>query len=485
MSAANLPLPERMPLPERLAFVDLETTGANLQRDGITEIAIIRVERGRVVARWESLVNPGRPIPQLIQSFIGITDEMVADAPGFAELADAVAALLDGCVFVAHNARFDYGFLKNAFAGLGRSLNAPVMCTIKLSRALYPEFHRHGLDALIERHGLVCDARHRAMGDTDALWQFAQLVEQSFPAETLQQAVTRAMKAPARPPGLPEGAIEGMPPAPGVYLFFATQTAPEGGRPDLPIYIGKSVNLRTRVMEHFSAATRKGKEAELARQVRRVDWIETAGELGALLLEADLIRLRQPLHNRLLRASEETFALRMVPGRKRPPVLERVRIANTDPRDWEGLFGAFRNRKEAENMLRELAQAYQLCPRRLGIEPGSSGPCTAFGMKRCAGVCAGKESFDAHDARLLGALGSARLKPWPWPGAVVLPEYHEASGCKAFHVLDHWCHLGSVEARDEIPAVLESVQPRFELDTYRILSRWLASAENLAAAEPL
>lgn len=485
MPDANRSLSEVAAFPERLAFVDLETTGANLQRDGITEIAIIRVERGEVVERWESLVNPGRPIPPNIQQFIGITDEMVADAPAFADLADAIEALLDGCVFVAHNARFDYGFLKNAFAGLGRSLNAPVLCTIKLSRALYPDHHRHGLDALIERHGLVCDARHRAMGDTDALVQFTRLIEASFPPETVVQAVTRAMKAPTRPPGLPDGAIEGMPASPGVYLFYSTESAPEGGGADLPIYIGKSVNLRTRVLEHFSAAGRKNKEADLTRQIKRVDWIETAGELGALLLEAELVRTRQPLHNRLLRASEETFALRLVPGRKRPPVLERVRISGSDPQQWEGLYGAFRGRKEAENLLRELAMAYQLCPRRLGVEPGSRGPCMAYGMKRCAGVCAGKESVEAHDARLEGALGSVRLKPWPWPAAVVLAEHDQLSGREAFHVLDHWCHLGTVSQRSELEPLLASATRVFELDTYRLLARWLSAPDRLEAVEPL
>lgn len=471
-----------MSLPARLAFVDLETTGAHPLRDGITEIAIIRVEHGEVVARWESLVNPGRPIPPIIERVIGITDQMVATAPAFAELADTVEALLEGCVFVAHNARFDYGFLKNAFAGLGRSLDAPVLCTIKLSRALYPEHHRHGLDALIERHGLVCAARHRAMGDTDALWQFAQLVEQAFAPDLLGQAVVRAMKAPARPPGLPEGSVEGLPDAPGVYLFFATAAPPEDGRPDLPIYIGKGVSVRTRVMEHFAAATGKGKEAELVRQVRRVDWVETAGELGALLLEAELVKARQPLHNRVLRASEETFALRLALGRRRPPVIERVRIAATDPREWEGLYGAFRNRKEAENLLRELALLYQLCPRRLGIEPGTVGPCTAHKSKRCAGVCAGRETPAAHDARLAGALASAALKPWPWAGAVVVAERHAASGHEAYHVLDHWCHLATVERRAEVDAALAAARS-FDLDTYRILSRWFAIPGKLAQVE--
>ena len=137
------------------------------------------------------------------------------------------------------------------------------------------------LDALIERHGLVCTARHRALGDTEALYQFAGLIAGQFGRDVLDPAIVKAMRAPSRPAGLPEGVLEGVPEGPGVYLFY--------GENALPIYIGKSVSLRSRVMSHFSSDHRSGKEAKLTQQVRRVEWLPTAGELGALLLEARLV----------------------------------------------------------------------------------------------------------------------------------------------------------------------------------------------------
>ncbi len=470
-------------LPARLAFIDVETTGAHPVRDRVTEIAILRVEEGHVVARWESLVNPGMPIPRMIQDLIGITDDMVAQAPPFAALADSVAMLLEDCVFVAHNARFDYGFIKNEFARAGRTFDAPVLCTVKLSRALNPEHHRHGLDALIERHGLVCDARHRAMGDTEVLWQFARLMSERFAPEVVARAADRAMKAAPHPPGLPEGMLEAVPDSPGVYLFHAEPEPPPAGRSDRPLYVGRSLNLRGKVREHFSAGA-KGRDAELARQVRRVDWIETAGELGALLLEAELLRQLRPTANRVAESGEAAFALRLIANRKRAPIYERVPIAGTDPLGWEGLHGAFRNRREADNLLRELALLYRLCPRRLGLEPGTSGACAAHLSRRCAGVCAGRESVAEHDARLAGALASTGLKRWPWAGAVIVAERHADSGREAFHAFDHWCHLGSVERREELPALLAAAERRFELDTWRMLGRWLAVPAHLAAIEP-
>lgn len=460
-----------MSLPDSFVLVDLETTGANPVEDRITEIAVMRVERGEVVERWQSLVNPGRRIPALIQRIIGITDDMVADAPSFAELADHVRGLLDGSVFVAHNARFDYGFIRNEYARIGEEFEAPVLCTVKLSRALYPECHKHGLDALIERHGFVCDARHRAMGDADVLWQFAQKVVANFPSETVARACERAMKFPARPPGLPVGVLEGIPDGPGVYLLY--------GENRLPLLIGKGVSLRARVMAQFAPSRLKGKEAELASQVRRVEWHETAGELGASLLEAKLLREHPPVSKRVVKSGTEVFGLRLVPGRKRPPILERVPLHGTDPASWDGIHGTFRARKEADSLLGELAGLYRLCPRRLGLEPGGRGGCAAYDMKRCAGVCAGKESIAEHDARLLGALGSIGLGEWPWPGPVVVPEHSTHTGADAWHVFDRWCLLGSAESREAFDALCARLPQRcFDLDTSRSFQRWLSADGN-------
>jgi DNA polymerase-3 subunit epsilon len=177
-----------------MALVDLETTGVRPETDAMTEIAILRVENGRETGRWQSLLNPGRAIPSLIVRLIGISDAMVADAPPFAAVADTVAGQLADCVFVAHNARFDHAFLRHAFLALGRPFDPPVLCTLRLARKLYPDHARHGLDALIARHGLACAMRHRAMGDVDALWQFVRLVARAFPAETLAAAFGKAMK---------------------------------------------------------------------------------------------------------------------------------------------------------------------------------------------------------------------------------------------------------------------------------------------------
>ena len=158
-----------------LAIVDLETTGGHPAHDRITEIAVLEVEGFEVKREWSSLVNPGRSIPGAIQALTGITQEMVEDAPRFEQLAAELHARLHGRVFVAHNARFDYGFLRHEFERAGMSFRAKTLCTVKLSRRLYRGASGHSLDALIARHGIRCDARHRAMGDAEAAWQFLRI----------------------------------------------------------------------------------------------------------------------------------------------------------------------------------------------------------------------------------------------------------------------------------------------------------------------
>src|SRR5205814_8062220 len=158
-----------------LAIVDLETTGTRPAADRITEIGVVEIERFEVVSEWSNLVNPGRTLPSEIQMLTGISPEMLSQAPRFADLAADLHERLAGRVFIAHNARFDYGFLRREFDRAGIKFHASAVCGVRLARRLYPRERGHDLDSLIARHGLTCSARHRAMGDAEALWQFLRI----------------------------------------------------------------------------------------------------------------------------------------------------------------------------------------------------------------------------------------------------------------------------------------------------------------------
>ncbi len=451
---------------DKLVFVDLETTGTNPVVDRITEIGIVEVDATGQATRWSSLVNPEVSIPAFIQSLTGISNAMVADAPSFAELAPALHERLQGALFIAHNARFDYGFLRNAFSQVDLPYKADVLCTVKLSRALYPQERKHNLDTLIERHGLKADARHRALADADLLWQLWQKLTTTLPADTFDAALMSLLQRPSLPSHLPTDALDPIPDTPGVYLFY--------GENDLPLYVGKSVRLRQRVLSHFNADHKLYKDMRLSQQLHRIDWRETAGEIGALLLEAQLVKELQPVHNRLLRRQGELCAWRLSEDERgrTHPVLSYA--SEQDFGRADRLYGLFSSKRKAEAALRELAESHQLCLVQLGLEKvsGLNKPCFGWQLKRCKGVCIGKEAESFHRARLEAALSGLHVKTWPHAGAIGLVERlgHERTD---IHVVNNWCYLGTARSDDELWSLLEQApaRPAFDLDTYKILSR--------------
>src|SRR3989454_6239407 len=209
-----------------LAIVDLETTGTHPAHDRVTEIAVLEVNGFELAAEWSTLVNPETGIEPGIQALTGISNEMLAAAPRFAALAAELYERLDGRLLIAHNARFDYGFLRREFERAGLKYLSKTLCTVKLSRRLYPGHARHNLDSLIERHGLACPARHRALADAEALWQFLRLAAREHGEEIVAGGARPIARPPAPPPHLQRAAVHALSGAPRGFPFFRGGGAP-------------------------------------------------------------------------------------------------------------------------------------------------------------------------------------------------------------------------------------------------------------------
>lgn len=447
-----------------LIFLDLETTGASPSFDRITEIGLVEVDRGEFIGEWSTLVNPGRGIPTNIQQLTGITDAMVENAPPFSELAGALHRRLEGKVLVAHNARFDHGFLSSEFRRVGRRYQPEILCTVKLSRKLFPQHPRHNLDSVIERHGLVCNHRHRALGDAQVLWQFAQEIHLDPGADAVREAVDALLRKPSLPAGLPSNALDDVPESPGVYVFY--------GANDAPLYVGKSMNLSSRVFSHFSGESASGRDRRIAAETTRVEWLATSGELGALIRQAQLVQRLSPSQNRRPRAVDAHCAIRWDPvDGPNPPVL----IDTGDPEFWDGgrLYGLFRSQRVALNALRDLADTHGLCHIAVGLEQGK-GPCLGRRLHRCNGACVGEESAIAHAMRMTQALQPLRMQEWPFPGRVGIREHDPVTGRSEIHLFDRWHHLGSCDSPADLEDSLRVRQkPSFDFDTYKLLRRFL------------
>jgi DNA polymerase-3 subunit epsilon len=381
-------------------------------------------------------------------------------------VAPQLIQILDGAVLVAHNVRFDHGFVQNELARLDIALKTKTLCTVRLSRKLYPQHKGHGLDALLQRHGLHTEMRHRAMGDVEVVLAWLQVATAELGMEQVQREADALLQGSASAPPNLETSISDIPETAGVYLFYGEGT--------LPLYVGKSVNLRSRVVSHFQSATKVAREMRILQEIRRVEWRETASELGALLLESRLVKELQPVYNRRLRRERELFAWKRDADPGARPLLRLVRMEDMSPQEFEQLYGVYRSRRQATDALRLLAQTHGLCPQALGLESGK-GACFAHQIGQCKGVCVGRETPALHHVRLLMALAAHKLLPWPHTGPVAIREHDARSGRTDIHVFDHWCHLTTVHDHADLEHALQTRQPlAFDLDIYRILGKRLA-----------
>jgi len=447
-------------------LLDLETTGATPLKDRITEIALIKYEGNQEVSRWQTLVNPEVPISGFIQQLTGINNEMVANSPTFKQIAGELLDYLKDAVLCAHNVRFDHGFLKNEFKRIGIDLRQKVLCTVKLSRKLYPQHRSHGLDAIIARHGLVCESRHRAMGDVEMMVGFLRAASEELGSIAVRHAAEALLKgSKSLPSHIDAQLIDSLPETPGVYLFY--------GDTSLPLYIGKSINIRERVLSHFSSDHASTKEMRISQEIKHIEWIETAGEFSALLLESKLVKEHQPIYNRQLRRERQLCSWRVAEHHTQLPLVSLVQLDEIEPVNLGQLFGTFKSKRQAIEVLRKIAETHQLCPRLLGLESGK-GACFAHQLKRCKGVCAGKEASELHFLRLQQAMITHQLKTWPFKGKIGIHETHSFNDKSALHLFEHWIYLGSVEDASALNQMTNTKSEMvFELDTYKLLLKEL------------
>jgi DNA polymerase III subunit epsilon len=446
-----------------LAIVDVETTGASPERDRVLEIAIIRVEQGKIVDTLHTVLDPERSIHASILSLTGIREDEIASAPTFNDISARVTELLSGAFFVAHNARFDYAFIKSEFTRLGQSFSAKRLCTVELSRTLFPQYKRHDLSTLIDRFDFTCKQRHRAFDDAQVLVDFLEHCESVYKQEHIEQAIERVLKRVRVPLAVPQGIIESLPESPGVYTFY--------GEDGEILYIGKSINIKKRVQSHFGNDG-SSKQLRLMQEVRDIDAITTAGELGALLLESHRIKKEQPLYNRMSRRAKKLVVIREYDedGYKRT-VLETYQ--SEDLTASEKILGVFRSMSQAKKALDLISQEYKLCPRLLGLEKGS-GPCFYSQIGRCGGACKGSEESSFYNDRFNKGFKKRRIRAWPFAGPILITESKaDSPGTGHVFMIDEWRLIGSF-SYDEAgyqPFLEESFV--FDHDSYKILVQYL------------
>jgi DNA polymerase III subunit epsilon len=454
-------------LPDKLSFIDVETTGLSPVRDRIIEIGIIRVEDNRIVEKFHSLVNPGVFVSPFISELTGISFSDLESSPGFSRLKLDILSLLKDTVLVAHNVRFDYSFIKNEFARCDINFSSRHFCTAQLFKLLVPGRGKYSLDSLMDHFQISCPSRHRALPDARVLYDFYRKIQSLYSPDLLVHFVSQAMRRPSLPLGLSLPDLDSLPESPGVYIFYSASGA--------PLYIGKSVNIKQRVLSHFSGDQHSSLEMKISRQVKSMETFSTIGELGALFLESKLIKQMQPFYNRKLRIHRKLVILK----RDIANTYHTVKLIQTsviNPSELGEVLGVFKSLKQAKDHLSRLAGDHSLCPKLLGLEKASSA-CFNYHLGKCSGACVNKVSPRIYNLNFQVAFSSLRIRVWPFPGPVLIQEKNASEQGEAF-IVDNWCLTGSIRWKmgDTEESRFDPVE--FDLDTYKIIHSFISDSRN-------
>lgn len=356
------------------AILDIETTGGKYDEEGITEIAIYRHDGDSVIDQFSSLVNPQIAIQPFVQKLTGISSKMLRNAPKFYEIAKRIIEITDQCVLVAHNAAFDYRILQTEFRRLGYSYERKSLCTVALSKLLLPDQPAYNLGKLVRNLGIPFSDQHRAQGDAQVTVKlFELLLEKDLEKKILKSQISSAH--PNKVASKHLDLIDSLPTESGVYYLYNAHNE--------LLYIGKSKNIKKRVLAHLTSKSNKG--LRIQKELFSVHYALTGNELIALLKEQNEIKTNAPKLNRAMRYRSFPMGIRIVsevPYKKL--YIEQVN------REKEYL-NVYKNAKQAKADLEKWALDFGICFQQTNLAQGK-GPCFHYGLKNCDGACIGEES---------------------------------------------------------------------------------------------
>ena len=372
------------------AIVDIETTGGSSQFEKITEIAIYQHDGKTITGEFISFVNPERNIPYFITNLTGITNEMVEDAPRFFEVARKIIEMTEDRTFVAHNARFDYSFIRQEYKSLGFNFKRSILDTVALSRKLLPGHSSYSLGNICLDLNININGRHRAGGDALATVRLLEiLIAKDTELNEIGSSLLKNARASKLNPKLNLAKIESIPEEPGIYYFY-------NEKGDL-IYIGKSRNLQQRISTHLSNNT-TNRAMEMRDIIADIDWEITGSELIALLKESFEIKRNKPVYNRAQRRT--SFQWGIFRNYDNNGYLNyRYGPVNDD----EMPVSVFTSKDKAKSKLNSFIETFGLCQKLTGLYD-TEGPCFHYHVGLCKGACIGKESPEEYNSRAIKAI---------------------------------------------------------------------------------
>lgn len=366
------------------AIIDIETTGGSPKTEKITEIAIYKFDGEKIIDSYNTLINPEKKIPYYITQLTGISNSMVAEAPKFYEIAKHLVEFTEGCVFVAHNTSFDYGFIREEYKRLGYNFSLEKLCTVSLSRKLIPGYPSYSLGKICANLGIEIKSRHRADGDAFATVQlFSKLLQQNnadkyIAGADIGKKILNEYIDPKIVKELPEEA--------GVYYFFDV----DGNL----IYVGKSTNIKQRVLQHFRNDKTK-KAFEMKENIAEISYELTGNNLIAELKESAEIKQFLPKYNRQQRRTTSKYGLYDYTNNDGYICFTVATIQSKTMLPLQ----VFTNLSSARGYLNNIIEKYHLCQKLCGLYQSESS-CFHYEIRECNGACIGEEPVSEYNQRV-------------------------------------------------------------------------------------
>jgi DNA polymerase-3 subunit epsilon len=356
------------------AILDIETTGGKYNEEGITEIAIYKFDGHQIVDQFCSLVNPERNIQPFVVNLTGINNQMLRNAPKFHEVAKRIIEITDGCTIVAHNAQFDNRILSTEFDRLGYPFEKNMLCTVELSKKLIPDLPSYSLGKLVRSLGIPITDRHRAQGDAKATVElFKLLLEKDIEKVIISETIKKDPKRQLEPELL--DIIEAAPTTTGVYYMHR-----KNGK---IIYVGKSKNIKKRLIQHFTNDNKKSKKIQL--EVVSVSYEETGNDLIAQLKESQEIKKLKPIFNHALKSN--IFQSQLYSYIDDNGYINlRIEKVPIEQDEEKNIITTFTNYQQARSFLYKITDEFHLCQKLNHLEK-TEGACFNHGLKMCHGAC--------------------------------------------------------------------------------------------------
>ncbi len=375
-------------------IVDIETTGGSPKESKITEIAMYKHDGFQIIDQYESLVNPLIPIPEFIVRLTGISDHMVQDAPKFHEIAKDIIQFMDGCHFVAHNVAFDYGVIRHEYRSLGYDFRYPHLCTVRASRTIIPGHESYSLGKLTRALGIQLIGRHRAGGDAHAT---ALLFEKLFQEDKNQLLtfIQQDVNPKNLHPNLDLFTLDELPGKTGIYQFYDEN--------DELIFVGRSKNIKKRVEQHLHKSKSKSDNA-LMSQICRIEYELTGSELIAQFRIGALVQNNPSLRQLVVPKKKSIYGLFSYFDNNGYLHLYYDKIAGKTQEPHR----EFSTKTEANAILVEACNKYQLCQKLCGIFPSNTS-CFAYQVQECQGACVQAEAVESYNARVQAFLADLSL----------------------------------------------------------------------------